>query len=162
MFELRSVQSDDEATLLQFELENRIYFAETISDRGDDYFEKFHERHLELLAEQETGAFAYYVLIDDDETVAGRFNLYTLIAGTASVGYRVSQRVSGHGVATLGLVELCTIAREKHALGTLSATTSDENVASQRVLVKAGFVPMETTVVAGKRGSRFELQLGSD
>lgn len=161
MFELQRVQSDHEAMVLQFELENRTYFAEAISDRGDDFFEKFDERHLELLAEQEAGVCAYYVLVGDDGTVAGRFNLYDLIDGTAEVGYRVGQRVSGCGVATSGLSELCQIAREKHALRTLRATTSDDNVASQRVLGKAGFVAIETTVVAGRRGMRYELNLES-
>lgn len=161
MFELQRVQSDHEAMLLQFELENRAYFAETISDRGNDFFEKFDERHLELLADQESGACAYYVLVGDDETVAGRFNLYDLIDGTANVGYGVGQRVSGCGVATSGLRTLCQIAREEHALRTLSATTSDDDVASQRVLVKAGFVAIETAVVAGRRGMRYELILES-
>jgi ribosomal-protein-alanine N-acetyltransferase len=48
VFELQLVQFDHEAMLLQFELENRTYFAESISDRGDDYFERFAERHVEL------------------------------------------------------------------------------------------------------------------
>jgi ribosomal-protein-alanine N-acetyltransferase len=157
--ELQLVQFDHEAMVLQFELDNRTYFAESISDRGDDFFEKFPERHRALLAEQEVGVCAYYVLVDDDEKVVGRFNLYDLIDGTAKVGYRVSQRASGYGVATYGLKELCRTAREKHALRILQATTSDENVASQRVLVKAGFVVIGTAIVAGRRGMRFELNL---
>lgn len=161
MFELQRVQSDHEAMVLQFELENRIYFAEAISDRGDDFFEKFAERHLELLAEQEAGACAYYLYVDVDETVMGRFNLYDLIDGNAEVGYRVGQRFSGTGLATSGLSELCHIAREKHGLRTLRATTRDDNVASQRVLVKAGFVATGTAVVAGRRGIRYELNLES-
>ena len=145
--------------MLQFELENRTYFAETISDRGDDFFERFDERHLELLAEQEAGSCVYYVLVDENGNVEGRFNLYDLSDGIANVGYRVGQRVSGRGVATSGLSELCQIAREGHALRTLRATASDDNVASQRVLVKAGFVAIETAVVAERRGMRYELNL---
>jgi ribosomal-protein-alanine N-acetyltransferase len=137
------------------------YFAESISDRGDDFFEKFAERHRELLAEQEAGVCAYYVLVDDDGTIVGRFNLYDLMDGTAKVGYRVGRQFSGSGVATFGLRELCGIAREKHALRTLNATTSDDNVASQRVLMKAGFVVIGMAVVAGRRGMRYELNLKS-
>jgi ribosomal-protein-alanine N-acetyltransferase len=147
--------------LLRFELENRAYFAESISDGGDDFFEKFAERHLELLAEQEAGDCAYYVFVGDDETVAGRFNLYNLIDGTASVGYRVGRQFSGSGVATSGLIELCPIAHREHALRTLIAMVSDDNIASQKVLVKAGFVAMETAVVAGRQGVRYELNLES-
>lgn len=161
MFELRPVQIDDEARVLQFELENRTYFAESITDRGDDYFEKFAERHRELLAEQEAGRCAYYLLVGDHKTVVGRFNLYELSQGTANVGYRVGRQFSGAGVATSGLVELCHIARTEHALRTLSATTSNENIASQKVLVKAGFVAIEAAVVAGRQGVRYQLSLES-
>jgi ribosomal-protein-alanine N-acetyltransferase len=159
VFELQVVQSNHEAMLLQFELENRTYFAKSISDRGDHYFEMFSERHLELLAEQEAGESAYYVLVDDNEAVVGRFNLYELRDGAANVGYRVGQRFSGRGVATTGLRKLCQIAREEHALRTLSATTSDDNIASQRVLIKGGFVAKETSVVAGRQGLRYQLNL---
>jgi ribosomal-protein-alanine N-acetyltransferase len=159
VFELRPVQNDDEARLLRFELENRAYFAESISDRGDDFFEKFAERHRELLAEQEAGACAFYLLVAEDEQVVGRFNLYDLVDGTANVGYRVGQTFSGSGVATSGLIELCHIARHEHALRALSATTSDENIASQKVLLKAGFVAIEAAVVAGRQGVRYELSL---
>jgi ribosomal-protein-alanine N-acetyltransferase len=101
------------------------------------------------------------VFVGDDGTVAGRFNLYDLIDGAATVGYRVGRQFSGSGVATSGLIKLCHIARREHALRTLSAATSDDNIASQKVLVKAGFVAMEAAVVAGRRGVRFELNLES-
>ena len=123
------------------------------------YFEQFADRHLELLAQQNAGNGAYYLLLDDDETIVGRFNLYDLEDGAANVGYRVGERYSGTGAATTGLLELCQIARRDHALRTLSAATSDENIASQKVLVKAGFVAMERAVVAGRRGVRYELSL---
>jgi ribosomal-protein-alanine N-acetyltransferase len=53
------------------------------------------------------------------------------------------------------------VANREHALRTLSATVSDYNVASQKVLVKAGFVPIETAEVAGRTGMRYELTLES-
>jgi ribosomal-protein-alanine N-acetyltransferase len=159
VFELQPVQYDDEARVLQFELENRAYFAESINDRGDDFFKKYAERHHELLAEQEAGACAFYLLVTDDEKIAGRFNLYDLFDGTANVGYRVGRQFSGSGVATSGVIELCHIARKEHALRTLSATTSNENIASQKVLLKSGFVAIESAVVAGKPGVRYELSL---
>lgn len=159
MVRLRRVTSEDEARVLQFEQENRDYFTQSISDRGDDYFEHFAERHRELLAQQDAGACAFYVLDDDDGRIVGRFNLYDLEDGVAHVGYRVGEQFSGHGVATSGLLELCRIAYEQHALRTLVATTSVANIASQTVLVKAGFVAMETAMVARKEGLRFELSL---
>ena len=159
VYRLRPVQLDDEASVLQFELENRAYFAQTVSDRGDEYFEEFPERHRDLLNEQSSGVCAYYLLVDDDQQVVGRFNLYDLNDGTASVGYRVGEAFARRGVATRGLGELCHIASREHALRTLRAKARDDNAASQRVLVKVGFVVMGATTVADRPGVRYELHL---
>ena len=159
MLELRPVSPDDEAALFAFEEGNRAYFAKSITDRGDLFFEEFPERHRDLLAEQAAGTGAFYVLCDEGEGVVGRFNLYDLTDATATVGYRVAERVSGRGVATFGLVELCRTAREELGLLTLSAVTSKENVASQRVLLKAGFAYVGPTEVEGREGNRFDLDL---
>lgn len=161
MLILQRVKSEHEALVLQFELENRAYFAQSINDRGDDYFKQFAARHRELMAEQEAGVSAYYVLLDDVEEHVGRFNLYDVTDGTANVGYRVGEQFSGSGVATSGLIELCQIAHRDHALRKLSAVVSDTNVASQKVLIKAQFVPIETAVVAGSPGMRYELNFES-
>src|SRR5579863_3617324 len=142
MFELQRVNLGHESAILEFELANRSYFAASIGDRGDEYFDEFAQQHRELLAEQESGRCCFYVLVDDDETVVGRFNLYDVADGSADVGYRVAKRVCGQGVATAGLRNLCRIAREDLGLVSLGALTTEENVASQRVLAKAGFVAM--------------------
>lgn len=161
MFELQRLRRDHEAAVLDFELANRAYFAESLSDRGDDFYEEFAERHRALLAEQEAGVCVFHVLVDEDETVVGRFNLYDLVDGAAEVGYRVAQRVSGRGVATSGLRDLCRIAGEEYGLRTLRAAASKENVASQRVLAKAGFVAIGSAEVGGRPGARYELALAS-
>jgi [ribosomal protein S5]-alanine N-acetyltransferase len=159
VFQLQRLRPDHARALLVFEQANRAYFAAWISDRGDDFFEQFTERYRALLAEQETGASAFHVLVDETETVVGRFNLYDLADGTADVGYRVAQRVAGRGVATRALQELTRIAREQYGLRMLRAATSDENVASQRVLTKVGFVATGPAEVGGRQGSRYELTL---
>jgi ribosomal-protein-alanine N-acetyltransferase len=159
MSELQRVRAEHEASILEFELTNRSYFAASISDRGDDYFQNFALEHRTLLAEQDTGGIACYVLIDEDESVVGRFNLYDIADGSANVGYRIAQRVAGRGVATSGLKGLCTVAREELGLSVLRASTRSENAASQRVLTKVGFVPAGATEVAGRAGLLFELRL---
>lgn len=159
MFELQLLRLDHEAAVLDFERENRKYFAESISDRGDEFYEEFGERHRQDLAEQAAGVCIYHVLVDDDQTVVGRFNLYDLVEETAEVGYRVAQRVSGTGVATFGLRHLCRIAAENYGLRTLRAGASNENVASQRVLAKVGFVASGPGLVGGRPGTRYELPL---
>ena len=53
-----------------------------------------------MLAEQEAGIGAFYVLVAEDGSVLGRFNLVFAGDGTAELGYRVAQHVAGRGVAT--------------------------------------------------------------
>jgi len=159
VYELQRMRSDHEDAVLNFEVENRAYFSQSISDRGDEFFEEFEERHRDLLAEQEAGVGAFYVLVDDDETVVGRFNLYDVSDGAADVGYRVAQHVSGSGVATTAQRELCRLAKQEFGFGTLKAITSNENPASRRVLEKSGFVETGTTIVVGREGKVYELAL---
>src|SRR5262249_44276405 len=153
MPELQRLQADHAAAVLAFELANRSYFAASISDRGDEFFEQFTERHSALLAEQEVGARACYVLVADDASVLGRFNLKFAGDGTAELGYRVAQHIAGRGVATATVRELCRLAASRYGLSTLRAATSRENVASQKVLTKAGFVltgPADPADIGGK------------
>jgi ribosomal-protein-alanine N-acetyltransferase len=159
VFELQRLRPDHEPALLAFEQTNRAYFAESVSDRGDHFYKQFAERHRALLAEQETGTCAFHVLVDEDEKVVGRFNLYDIVDGTAEVGFRVAQRVAGRGVATSALEKLCRIAREQYQLRTLRAGSSNENIASQRVLEKVGFVATGPAEVGGRQGSWYELAL---
>ena len=162
MFELQRLRLDQEAAVLAFEQANRAYFAETINDRGDEFFATFAEQFHAMLTEQEDGLGFFHVLVDDGGTVVGRFNLYRVVDGTADVGYRIARQVSGRGVATAALQKLCRIAREDYGLRTLNAATSDANIASQRVLAKAGFIAVGPADVAGREGTRYELTLASD
>jgi [ribosomal protein S5]-alanine N-acetyltransferase len=161
MLELQRLRPDHEAALLDFERANRAYFAESISDRGDDFFDQFAQRYRALLTEQQAGVGVFHVLVDQHQAVVGRFNLYNIVDGTAEVGYRVAQLASGRGVATSGLLKLCRLAGGEYGLRTLRATASQENVASQRVLAKAGFTAIGPADVGGRQGSRYELALAT-
>jgi ribosomal-protein-alanine N-acetyltransferase len=94
-----------------------------------------------LVAEQQTGIGAFYVLVADDGSVLWRFNLVFVGEGTAELGYRVAQNVAGRGIATAAVLQLCDVAVLEYGLRTLRTATSRENAASQRVLTKAGLVP---------------------
>jgi ribosomal-protein-alanine N-acetyltransferase len=160
--ELQRLRADHGPAVLAFEVANREYFAGFINDRGGEYFERFDEQHEFLLADQEAGGGAYYVLVGEDGAVLGRFNLIVGEDGTAVLGYRVAEAAAGRGVATAGVRELCGFAAERHGLRTLRAATSLGNVASQRVLAKAGFVavgPADPADVGGKPGTWYQLDL---
>ena len=162
MPELQPLHADHAPAVLAFELANRAYFAASISDRGDEFYDQFTARHRAMLAEQEAGLCAFYVLIAGDGSVLGRFNLYNLNDGTAELGYRVAQHVAGRGVTTATVRELCQLAAARHGLRTLRAATSHANVASQKVLAKAGFFPVgpaDPAELGGKPGTWYQRDL---
>ena len=164
MPELQRLHAGHAPAVLAFELANRAYFAASISDRGDEFFDQFTEQHTALLAEQETGSCACYVLVAEDGSVLGRFNLYRLQDGTAELGYRVAQHVAGRGVATATVEELCRLAAARHGLRTLRAATSAGNAASQKVLAKTGFVPVgpaDPADLGGKPGTWYQRDLAA-
>ena len=159
MPELQRLRADHAPAVLAFELANRAYFAAFVSDRGDEFHDQFTERHNALLAEQEAGICAFYLLVGEDGSVLGRFNLYDIDDGTAVLGYRVAGHVAGRGVATTAVRELCRLAAAHYGLRTLKAATTRENAASQKVLTKAGFVPVGPAEPGGKPGTWYQRDL---
>jgi ribosomal-protein-alanine N-acetyltransferase len=162
MFELKRVEAGDAPAVLAFERANRAWFATFITDRGDAYFEQFTDGWAVLLALQEAGTCAYHLLVDPGGDVVGRFNLVDIEQGTAQVGYRVAEHVTGRGVATAAVRQLCVLASERYGLHTLRAGASEANVASRRVLAKAGFVrtgPADPADLGGQAGGWFRLDL---
>jgi len=160
--ELQRLRAGHGPAVLAFELANRAYFATFISDRGDEYFDHFTEQHNALLAEQEAGTCIFHVLIDEDGAVLGRFNLVNIEDGTAELGYRVAQHVAGRGVATATVQDLCRLAAARYGLRTIRAATTHDNVASQKVLAKAGFVPAGPAEPGGRPGTWYQRDLTAD
>ncbi|MFE7031247.1 GNAT family N-acetyltransferase [Streptomyces sp. NPDC057621] len=162
MPELKQLHADHAAAVLAFELANRAYFAAAVSDRGDAFFDEFADRYGDALAEQEAGVCAFYVLVAEDGSVLGRFNLYDMEDGTARLGYRVARHVAGRGVATATVRELCLLAAARHGLRTLRAATSHENAASRAVLTHTGFVPVgpaDPAHLGGRPGTWYQHDL---
>jgi ribosomal-protein-alanine N-acetyltransferase len=160
--ELQRLRADHAPAVLSFELANRAYFATFISDRGDEFFDHFTEQYNALLAEQEAGTCVFHVLVGEDGTVLGRFNLFNLEDGTAVLGYRVAQQVAGRGVATATVRELCRLAAAQYGLHTLRAATNHDNFASQKVLAKTGFVPVGPAEPGGRPGTWYQRDLTAD
>jgi ribosomal-protein-alanine N-acetyltransferase len=160
--ELQRLRAGHAPAVLAFEQANRAYFAASISDRGDEYFDQFADRHRALLAAQDAGTGAFYVLVAEDGSVLGRFNLNFAGDGVAVLGYRVARHAAGQGVATATVRELCRVAVAQHGLRVLRAATSHENAASQQVLANAGFVPAgpaDPADVGGKAGTWYQRDL---
>ncbi len=165
MPELQRLRADHASAVLDFELANRGYFAASISDRGDEYFEHFTERHHALLTEQQAGVGAYHVLVAEDGSVLGRFNLRFVEDRSALLGYRVAEHAAGRGLATATVRELCDLATAHYGLRKVRAATSLQNSASQKVLTRAGFLPVgpaEPADLGGKPGTWYERVLTHD
>ncbi|MFF6785095.1 GNAT family N-acetyltransferase [Streptomyces sp. NPDC012510] len=165
MPELKQLDAGHAPAVLAFELANREYFAASVPDRGDDFFDQFTSRYQALLAEQEAGVCAFHVLVAENGSVLGRFNLVDIEDGAADLGYRVARHVAGRGVATTTVRELCRLAASRYGLRALRAATAHENAASRKVLVKAGFVlvgPAGPSDLGGKTGSWYQRDLVVD
>ncbi|MFU8853741.1 GNAT family N-acetyltransferase [Micromonospora sp. SL1-18] len=154
MPELQRLDAHHARALLRFERENRAYFARSVPDRGDDYFTGFAAQHAARLAEQAAGACHFHVLVDDDGTVLGRFNLVDVADGSAELGYRVAERATGRGLAQDGVRRVCDLARDEYGLRRLVASAALANPASLAVLRRTGFLPVGEVQLNGQPGLR--------
>ena len=162
MAELQRLDPCRALDVLAFELGNRAYFADSVPDRGDAFFDQFAAWFSSLMAEQEAGGCACYLLAGENGAILGRFDLYDVTDETAELGYRIAKRFAGHGLATAAVRELCQLAPARHGLHLLKAASSDVNVASQHVLLKAGFIPVCPAVTAelgGQPGTWYQRDL---
>ncbi|MET9359709.1 GNAT family N-acetyltransferase [Streptomyces sp. NPDC006632] len=159
MPELQLLRLDHAPALLEFERENRRYFAASIPDRGDDYFAHFDSRLQALLAEQEAGDCFFHVVVDENGEVLGRVNLVDADGGSAELGYRIAERSAGRGLATACVEEVCTLARVRYGLTALRAKTTLDNAGSRTVLARTGFVPTGTMRLNGRPALGFVREL---
>ncbi len=130
---------DHADALLAFERENREYFAASIADRGDEFFAHFTEILESRVAEQADGVCHFHVLVEPDGAVVGRVNLIDVENGSAELGYRLAERVTGRGLATSAVRAIVRIAATEYGLKQLTSGAARANVASWTVLERAGF-----------------------
>ncbi|MGH3716737.1 MAG: GNAT family N-acetyltransferase [Micromonosporaceae bacterium] len=150
MPKLELLRQDHAPALLAFEQQNRTYFAASVPDRGNDYFENFAVRHKTLLAEQATGDCLFHVLVEDDGEIVGRVNLVDVAHGAAELGYRIAEKATGQGLATNAVNEISELAATEYGLTTLRAATTKDNPASHTVLTRTGFHPTGDTTLEGR------------
>ncbi|MFD4570113.1 GNAT family N-acetyltransferase [Streptomyces sp. NPDC058467] len=160
---LELLRRDHAPALLEFERENRAYFAASIPDRGDAYFAHFDARHQELLAEQASGLHFFHLLVDSEGAVLGRVNVIDVADGSAELGYRIAERAAGRGLATAAVSEVCALGVTTYGLSTLRAVTTVDNAGSRAVLARTGFLPAGDIELNGRPGLRFVRDLrGTD
>lgn len=159
---LELVRPDHAAALLAFELENRAYFAAWVSDRGDDYFAHFDEHHASLLAWQAAGTDYFHLLVGNGGEVLGRVNLAGIDDGCAELGFRVAEKVTGQGVATAGVNQVCARALTDYGLTRLRARAASDNAGSRTVLARTGFVATGEILLGGRPATSYSRSLVSN
>lgn len=142
---IREIRPEDAAGRAEMLARNRAYMAPYEPRRAEEFYTEAGQlaRIEELLAEREDGRARPFVLVaaDSGEQV-GAINLVSIALGalhSGAVGYWVDQAWAGKGLATAALEEVCRIARDEMGLHRVEAGTLVDNLASQRVLAKAGF-----------------------
>ena len=128
-------------SLLAFETENDQFFSRVIAPRDRQFLTSAGiKAHIsQCVAEHRERRSVFYVLVDENRIVA-RANMRNITAQRdAEIGYRVAEREIGRGIATRCVNHLVDKGRQK-GLSTLVAYVMDNNPASERVLVKSGFI----------------------
>jgi [ribosomal protein S5]-alanine N-acetyltransferase len=140
----RLITLNDAPVLAELQRVNRAYLAPFEPVRADAYFTEAGQRSAieQALAEYEQGRNLPYVILDEGAGIVGRITLNGIVRGpflSCSVGYWVSQSVSGRGVASAALREIIKVAFGELGLHRIQGETLLDNVASQRVLERNGF-----------------------
>ena len=130
--------------IYDFEVENRAYFEENLPPRGENYYvlENYNNIIKELIDEQNRGECFMYVIRNEIGRVIGRINFVSVKnekTKTAELGYRIGQTEIGKGIATRAVQMALNLGIERHQLDEVTAGTSTDNIASQKILEKNGF-----------------------
>ncbi|QNR21105.1 GNAT family N-acetyltransferase [Exiguobacterium sp. Helios] len=158
--QLKACTALDAEELYVFELENRLYFEQSIPSRGEDYYlpEIFKQRHASLLQEQRDGTSFFYLIKDEGGEIMGRINLVNRDVTTkrAELGYRIGQNHTGKGIAKEAVRLLIGQCR-KLDIKEIQAKTTDGNIASRKILTGNGFQQESKAVEVELNGQRMML-----
>lgn len=140
---IRLVRPADAETLSRLETDDREYLQAGGPVRSDRYVSVDGQRELitGMLEAHRAGTCAPFV-VETDGAVVGRILLAAIVRGgfqSASVGYWVTESMSGRGIASRALRLLVDHAFGELGLHRLEAATTLANDVSARILTKAGF-----------------------
>ncbi|MGW3747323.1 GNAT family N-acetyltransferase [Streptomyces sp. NPDC005146] len=159
MPELQLIRLDHAPALLEFERQNRAYFAASVPDRGEEFFAEFDARFAQLLEWQAAGTDYLHVLVTEGGEVMGRVNLIEAADGSAELGYRIAQKAAGQGLATAAVREVRVLAAAQYGLTRLHAKATMDNPASHKVLERNGFVAVSELTLNDKPAMSYICEL---
>ena len=107
--------------------------------------------------EDDWGWYALWLIVRKDGSHIGNLSFKgTPEDGTAEIGYGIAEEFRGLGYATEALETILEWAFDQPGVMRIAAETAPDNLASQRVLAKCGFLPSGSM---GKEGPRFVREL---
>ena len=144
MISLELLSKENSLDIYFFEKENREYFERNLPPRPANDFdlEGFKEITRELLTEQTNRDVYMHIIRDSQGIMVGRINLSVLGKDrkTAELGYRIGENVTNLGYASEAVKLVLEKAFTTYGFNRIIAGTATDNLASQRVLLKNGFI----------------------
>ena len=141
---VRIVTEGDAAALAELVAANRSFLASTDPDRPEEYFTAAGQRR--DIADQLAGFDAQRLLpcvVEADGVLAGRVSISQIFYRafcSGILGYWIRHDLNGRGIATAAVAQMVDLAFGPWRLHRLEAGTLVDNIGSQRVLERNGFV----------------------
>ncbi|WP_173917191.1 GNAT family N-acetyltransferase [Halobacillus sp. Marseille-Q1614] len=142
---IRPLEVEDSKDMAVFQRDNRAFFEKFSMERGDEFYSEDTQRsrikdfHEEMLKDD---GYYFGIFKQEDDQLAGTINLFQVLRGSlqgAFVGYFIDQKHNGHGFATEAVELIVEYAFKELQLHRIEAGVMPRNIASIRVLEKAGF-----------------------
>jgi ribosomal-protein-alanine N-acetyltransferase len=141
---LRPLGGGDAPLLTRLYAGQRQFMAPFDPPRPESFYSEDGQRlELELLERERAADRLYRFLIEADGRPAGAISVSRITRGpfqNAGLGYWVSRELNGRGIATAAVARVCEWGFGEGGLHRLEAATLVDNVASQTVLRRNGFV----------------------
>lgn len=139
------VTTNDYKEIYEFEKNNKDFFEKVLPPRplGYENYDSFKKILDSLLLEQSCGDYYMYIIRNYENKIVARINLQMIIKDgirKAEVGYRTDFEERGKGIISKAIKFILSEAFNKYDVIEVIAGTSKENIGSQRVLEKNGFI----------------------
>ena len=141
---LRPLGLGDALLLTRLYTSQRTFMAPFDPPRPESFYSEEGQRlELELLERERAADRLYRFLIEADGRPAGAISVSRITRGpfqNGGIGYWVVEELNGRGVATAALARVCEWGFGEARLHRLEAATLVDNIGSQTVLRRNGFL----------------------
>jgi [ribosomal protein S5]-alanine N-acetyltransferase len=141
---LRPLGSGDAALLARLYVSQHAFMTPYDPPRPDSFYTEDGQRlELDLLERERAADRLYRFLIEADGVPAGAISVSRITRGpfqNGGLGYWVSEELNGRGIATAAVARVCEWGFGEAGLHRLEAATLVDNIGSQKVLRRNGFL----------------------